>query len=447
MTISLALLISSCNKIVQIAPPKNQLVSSTVFADSLGANAAINGIYVNMMQVFSLTFANGGITLYTGLAGDELYQSKNNAANAEFYNNAITISNSVNSSLWSSAYKYIYDANACIAGVNGSAGISTSAKRSLSAEAMFIRAFVYFNLVHLYGDVPLVLTTDYNTTGVLPRSAVNSVYAQVVADLKFAQANLPAVNGNNTRAGSFAATALLAKVYLYEGLYTQAITESEKIIGSGNYALVQDPNGVFLAGSTETIWSFAPVSPGKDTWEGYFFVPSSASATPAYIIANSLYNAFEPGDLRKADWINASVVKGQAYPYPYKYKTGLVSGSPPENYVVLRLADQYLIDAEARASNGDLAGALVKLNVIRHRAGLPDVESTNKTSVLAAIAHERQAEFFCEWGNRWFDMNRSGRADAVFGAEKPGWKSTSGLFPIPQAEINANPYLTQNPGY
>ncbi|MHB8208616.1 RagB/SusD family nutrient uptake outer membrane protein [Mucilaginibacter sp.] len=438
---------SSCKKFVQIPPPKNQLVSSTVFADSAGANAAIIGIYVNMMQSYSLAFANGGITLYTGLAGDEFYESGNNTTDEAFYNNAITIDNGENSVLWENAYQFIYDANACIEGVHNSTGIGATAKKSLSAEAYFIRSFIYFNLVNVYGEVPLVTTTDYNAGRLIGQSSQGQVYTQIIVDLLTAQANLPQNSAVNTRANYYAATALLAKVYLYNGQYSNADAEAEKVINSGNYTLATDLNTVFLASSTETIWSFAPVVPNQNTWEGYHFVQTSAGVTPTYILTNSLLNSFEPGDLRKAAWINADTVSGQVYPYPYKYKAGETSGTPTENYVVLRLAEQYLIAAEAKANANDPAGAMSDLNIIRQRAGLPLKSGLDQASLLQAIEQERRTELFCEWGNRWFDLNRTGRATAVFATDKPTWKTYAALFPIPQPEITANPNLKQNSGY
>jgi hypothetical protein len=437
----------SCKKFVQIPPPKNQLTTATVFADSTGANAAVTGIYINMMQYFNLTPTNGGLTLYTGLSGDELYESVNNTTDAEFYNNARTINNSVDGQFWQLSYQYIYAANACIEGIKSSSGISSTAKNSLTGEAMLIRAFLYFNLVNLYGPVPLVTGTDYSTNSIIGRTDINTIYAQIISDLKFAQSSLSKNTGINARANSYAATALLSKIYLYQAQYAEAITEADKIINSGNFQLETNLNTVFLSQSSETIWSFATVQPGRQTSEGYYFVPSDTISVPTYVITNTLYNSFEPGDKRKSDWISANTVGGQSYPYPYKYKNGSAGGSTVENYVVLRLADQYLIEAEAKANMSDLSGALADLNVIRNRAGLSNFISSDKQTILTAILKERQSEYFCEWGNRWFDLKRTGQANILLSKEKLNWKSTSDLYPIPQTEIASNPKLKQNPGY
>ena len=114
---------------------------------------------------------------------------------------------------------------------------------------------------------------------------------------------------------------------------------------------------------------------------------------------------------------------------------------------MLRLAEQYLIDAEARAQQGDISGAATKLNAVRNRAGLGNTTAITQTDMLAAIAHERQVELFTEWGHRWFDLKRTGTINATLGVEKSSWTSDAALLPIPLLEIEADPNLTQNQGY
>jgi hypothetical protein len=184
------------------------------------------------------------------------------------------------------------------------------------------------------------------------------------------------------------------------------------------------------------------------TWEGYYFVPSFSTSEPRYVITNDLLNSFENGDLRKTKWINVNVISGQEFPYPYKYKDGNNSSSiSNENYIVFRLAEQYLIRAEAEANLDDLSSAISDINVIRKRAGLPDTDAFDKESVLSAIEKERRAELFCEWGNRWFDLKRTGQVNNVLSKTKSNWKPFAALYPIPLPEINANPNLSQNEGY
>ena len=138
---------------------------------------------------------------------------------------------------------------------------------------------------------------------------------------------------------------------------------------------------------------------------------------------------------------------GKTYSYPYKYKVR--NGFTVTEYnMVERLAEQYLIRAEARAQQNDISGATADLDTIRVRAGLPVLPiSLDKATCLLAVEQERRIELFMEWGHRWLDLRRTGRIDAVLGAEKSNWTSTDSLYPIPFKEIQKNVFLTQNPGY
>jgi hypothetical protein len=237
-------------------------------------------------------------------------------------------------------------------------------------------------------------------------------------------------------------------VYLYQKNWEKAEANATEIIDAGIYSLEPDLNNVFLSGSNETIWQLSSVFPGAETWEGYFFLPVAPGLMPSYVITDHLLNAFENGDKRKEDWLNKNTVNGNDYYYPYKYKLGYDGLTVPlEGYVVFRLSEQYLIRAEARAQQNNFSGAITDLNLIRNRAGLQDTTFTDQASLLSAIQHERQVELFCEWGNRWFDLKRTGTATEVLSLIKPGFQANDTLYPIPQTELNSNPFLTQNPGY
>jgi hypothetical protein len=440
----------SCRKFLEIPAPKNQLVNSAVFTESADATNAVIGIYINMMQAFSLNIASGGLTLYPGLSASELYPTNNITDENDFYKNEIAVSNGLNStSLWGNAYSILYDANACLEGLTQS-NIPGVIKNQLIGEVKFARGFILFNLTNLYGPVPLVLTTDYHKNQILPRSSSDTVYAQIISDLKDAQ-NLLSANyptAGRFRPNRFTASALLAKVYLYQKNWVESEKNATEIIDAGTYSLEADLNYVFLTGSSETIWKLSSVIPGLETWEGYFFVPVRSNTIPPYIITDNLLNAFENGDERRQKWLKKNTVNGNNYYYPYKYKLGYDGLSTPiENYVVFRLSEQYLIRAEARAQEGNLNAAITDLNLIRNRAGLPNTIFTDQTSLLSAIQHERQVELFCEWGNRWFDLKRTGKATEVLSLIKPAWQANDTLYPIPQTELNSNPFLTQNSGY
>ena len=117
--------------------------------------------------------------------------------------------------------------------------------------------------------------------------------------------------------------------------------------------------------------------------------------------------------MRATSWINTNIVSGKGYPYPYKYKNNNAATAATENYVVLRLGEQYLIRAEAEANQNDLSGAANDLNTIRNRAGLANIIVSDKSSLMAAIMSERRHELFCEWGNRWFDLKRAKPGDRL----------------------------------
>ncbi len=158
-------------------------------------------------------------------------------------------------------------------------------------------------------------------------------------------------------------------------------------------------------------------------------------------------NAFETGDQRLTNWIGVSTINGVNYYYPYKYKQHLNTGIPAEGYDVFRLAEQYLIRAEALAQQGKLDSALGDINLIRNRAGLANASGSSTTQLMSIIMQERQAELICELGNRWFDLKRTGTINTVLGALKPGWEPYKALLPVQSIEIQNDPFLIQNPGY
>lgn len=445
----------SCRKFVEIPPGPNLIVGSEVFSDSTDANAALLGVYLFMVgSASSPKTYNANITLYTGLSSDEINPTRNIPTERAIFQNALFSTNTAISTLWSDTYTLIYRANACIEGLTGNTGISDPAKNQFLGEAKVMRAFFYFNLVNLYGSVPLVISTDYRVNDEMKRTSADSVYNQIIDDLISAESLLlpQYPTDGKARINRFTASALLARVYLYKQMWANAETEASEVINSGMYELETDLNKVFLANSNEAIWQLIPAQAGYETAEGYLFVPATTNIRPKYVISDFLLNAIDPGDQRKVNWMNANDVGGQSYYYPYKYKLGIDNNTTPaENYMVFRLAEQYLIRAEARAQLNNLDDASTDLNMIRHRAGLSDTTAATKEDILKLIFHERQIEFFCEWGHRWYDLKRSGLADGVMSAVTPvkggTWNSNWQLYPISMYELLNNPFLNQNPGY
>lgn len=445
----LFLLFSSCKKFVQIPLPSDQLTAGFVFTNDNSAIQALDGIYSKMMED-QQQFSSGFTTFFTGLSSGELYYYTPSFRD-EFSKDQISIANhpNIESDFWAPCYRYIYAANKCIEEAANSKNLSSDVKNTVIGEAKFIRAFCYFHLVNLFGDVPLILSTVYQENQSMLRTSEVKVYSQIIADLKDAKNSLTASYNSDKRIrpNKFAATALLARVDLYNNDWVHAEKEASEVINSGIYNLDENLNNVFEIFSKETIWQLQPVDPSVNTWEGNQILPSSPGSTPTYLLTSNLLNSFEANDQRKSEWVKSDSFSNQAIYYPYKYKVN--SGTTvTEYYIVLRLAEQYLIRAEARANENNITGAQNDLNIIRNRAGLSDIISNDQTSLLKAIAQEGRVEFFAEWGHRWYDLKRRHEADSVLGKINPDtWQSTDTLWPIPESQIRLNPALTQNAGY
>jgi hypothetical protein len=444
----LLLSLNKCKKFVDIAPPITQLTTSNVFTNDATATSALKGVYEQMSETPS--FINGYLTICAGLSADELATGINPSF-IEFYQNSITPANSiVKIQIWSYAYSFIYQSNAIIEGLNKAVGVSDVTKQQLIREAKFIRSICYFYLINLFGDVPLITATNYQINSVSSRTPVSEIYQFIINDLKDSQ-NLPidysVSNGERVRVNQWAATALLARVYLYLNDWVNAEAQSTAIINNRTlYNLSPNLDSVFLKNSREAIWQILPVTPNINTNEGSYFGTTAGIPMFGYL-TNTLIKSFDSADNRKAKWVRLYTVSGQQYYLPYKYKISNAS-SISEYYMVLRLAEQYLIRAEARAQQNNLQGAQTDLNTIRTRAGLPNTIANNKASLLLAIEHERQIELFAELGHRWLDLKRTNRANTILGAIKGStWQPRDTLYPIPITEIQNNSNLTQNPGY
>jgi len=487
-----ALGLAGCKKLVDVGKPVSTITTEDAFSSNAKANSTLAGIYSQMMNNSgSMYFSNGGLTIYAGLSADELANLSGTTITEDyqFYTNTLLATTAMPGSLiWQPAYRNIYNANAAIAGIAASTAtaLSDSARKVLTGEAKFLRAFCYFYLTNLFGDVPMPLVTDFNQTSLLKRSPQADVYKQIVQDLTDAQSLLPSdysvSGGERVRVNKWAATALLARVYLYEQRWTDAEAQASAVIANSQYSLTPSPTNTFDKNSTEAIWQLQQnntYKPYNATWEGTKFIPlfrwSAQSAAnkaaftasfgafisylvPAYYLRPGFANNFEPGDKRKTLWTDSTPgpavapFNGAVYYYPVKYtlQTGATGGAVSQYYMVLRLAEQYLIRAEARAQQGtNLSGAAADLNTLRSRAGLANTTAATKTDLLIAVMHERQTELFAEWGHRWLDLKRTGQATAVLGAipAKQPWSNNQLLYPVPTLEITNDPNLVQNPGY
>lgn len=448
VTVVLVLLVS-CKKMIEIDPPKNQLVTEVVFADSADATSAVIGMYAAIMQFStSMNAMSGATTVYTGLASDEIYPTFTDLTIDQFYNNAVTSQNVENAYLWEFSYQLIYQANACIEGLSASASLSPTIQKQLLGEAKFIRCWLYLNLTTLFGDIPLVSTIDYHKNAVMPKTPVAEIYDFLVQDLEEAKSLLqPGYTIDfKLRPNKYAAISLLSRVYLYQKKWEKAETKANEVINTVQYSLETDLNKVFIKSSPETIWQMEPLQKPIGVPETFQFIPFNSSIIPNYAVTDFLLNAFETGDQRKLSWLKSTTTNNQTFVFPFKYKL-LISSTAEENYVILRLTEQYLVRAEARAMQNNLSGSLSDLNEIRQRAGLPGTTASTQDEIIEAILKERQVEFFCEGGHRWNDLKRSDKINNTLSLIKSGWQPTDIVFPVPFSELQSNPFLVQSPGY
>ncbi len=337
-------------------------------------------------------------------------------------------------------------------------------KNKLIGDAKFIRAFCYFNLVNMFGDLPLVLSVDWKVNANITRASKNDVYQQIVADLLDARermnmgytsfSDLPLIE--RVRPNKSVLTALLSRTYLYQEDWQNAELESSLLINdSSTYRLELNMNDAFIKNNVEAIWQFEPRNNGFNSPDGVFISAFLINGRPTtqfpLLLDSNLVSEFAPGDQRRNNWVQTATVGSNTYYFPYKYKLNYTGQPPAEYTVVLRLAEQYLIRAEARAWKNDLMGSAQDLNRIRERAGLPNTLASTKEQLIDSIMQERRFELFAEYGHRWFDLKRTNKINEVMSAVAPlkgaSWQSTDEYFPIPVTDIQNNPKMTQNPGY
>ena len=461
------LLGAGCKKFVDVDPPIDSVTTEVTFNSETKILAAVRGMYLNMVRTTNFGFG-GAMSIGPGVSSDELLCNNTTLGYYELSNNAINPDNDAMQNYWGALYNTIYLTNQAIGNIPASSAIKESAKKQYVAEAKFIRAACYFYLLNLFGDLPLAVSTDYRVNAGLPRSSVSQVYELVLEDLRYAEENLSVTYPGalsyapRVRANRFAAKALLARVYLYLKDWANAeikateVVEARDAAGTLLYSLEPNLNNVFLLNSKEVILHLPQGGTALATWDGYAFVPASATTIPTYQFTDGFlanFPATAPFDGRKTSWMKASTVtsNGQTKVYyaPDKYKLrGGTGTTKTEGLAFLRLAETHLVRAEARAqqNKGDLA--IADLDLIRKRAGftVATPSTTTQTDLLKLIARERSLELFAELGHRWFDLKRRNEADEVL-KNKPNWRPEAKLFPIPLKELRANRFLVQNDGY
>lgn len=468
------LLVTGCNKMLDIKDPVNSITTNQVFQTDDQASIALNGLYSYLISggpveanrpelVGNNLYSAGGITLAAGHSADELYYpslSGDDLYYAEMTARMTLQKVGLSTVLWKSAYKGIFNANALIEGVKAATSkeFTQAYRKRVLGEALAVRAMGYFYLVNLFEKIPLALSIDYNDTQKLPSASPDAVYQQIINDLEEASGYLSENYDDNNveriRINKWYVKAMLARVYLFTQNYEKAWQHANDVISQTGLFQLESLNNVFGISSREVIFQLKQINiaamRGNATPEGYAM--TSRYLTP------QLMNAFEAGDNRKTAW-TAAVASGPFTPagfFPAKYKINstnyVMGGYRSEYYVVMRLAEMYLIRAEANMlrSAANKNAVIDDLNTIRIRAGLDGLPYTlTDQQVTDAIAHERRIELFAEWGHRWLDLKRTNKATEVLSqvAYKQPWSQHQLLYPIPPEEILLDNKLSQNIGY
>jgi hypothetical protein len=457
--------LSGCRKYLQVPPQIDTVSGAAVFQNDNSAAGVVNSVYSSLLDLDA--FDGDGVGFYTGLYGDELKNLVPVPSYQALYGDAVGSSDAV-TTFWTFFYGRLYAVNLAIEGITPVTDLNH--RNQWLGEAYFLRGLLYFYLTNLYGDVPLVLHSDYLSNNNLARSSRADVYQQILSDLKQAQSLLDnkyhdgagAVTTDRGRPNKLAATALLARVYLYTQDWKNAETQAAVCIADAADYQLPPLSGVFQVNSTEVIWGLEPYNSlfypylVKDVRK-YYIPPGMTPSAVQAILADSLVATFEPGDGRYATWVGKDTVPASGgnpatvYFYDAKYKANGTYTAAQEILSMLRLAEQYLIRAEARAQQNDLSGALADLNRVRARAGLPASPALSQADVLAAILHERRVEFFLEVGHRFFDLRRTGSLDALMNVLAPlkggAWAPFKAWWPIPLTDIQNDPHLVQTSGY
>lgn len=428
--------------------------------------AFVNGIY-GMMTEFDYAFAYLGITeILSDNADKGSSPSDNGTDKRELDDLLFTSSTSSFTAMWTNWYKSIGRASYAIE-YTESFGITDEAyKNRLIGEAKFLRAFNYFFLVRGFGDVPLQHISLFN------RAPKEEVYAYIEADLLDAIEKLPAKSqyapADLGRATKGAAQALLAKVYLYEKKWQQSYDMAQNVINSGEYGLESDYAVLWRASSengTESIfeiqgrgvvvahgvqqYSETQGARGTSGW-GWGFNTPSDNLLAAYnaegdAIRRDATIIFAGETLWDGRVVSASVENPMYNEKAYS-SANLGAADGDKNIRVLRMAEVYLIHAEAANELGNAPAALASLNLVRARVNLPEVAGSGAV-LRNLIWKERRLELAFEH-DRWFDLVRTGQAQAAMAANgKTFIVGTQELFPIPYNQLIQTPTMTQNPGY
>ena len=478
--VALVVMLQSCDDFLDLRPHDfaipivNEASDSVFYKSAAEAEAALAGTYADFKnEFFELDyFVNGDAQ------ADDAYAGADNPDNFQIDDYKLTATNRNVSRDWGYLYGTIGKANRIINNVPKATdpALTPARKTEIVAEASFIRAFCYFHIVQLWGDAPLQLK-DLKTLSpqtlpevyeqVYPAPVPKEeIYAQIIVDLETAVAGTRVTADHKGFATKGAANALLAKVYATQEPHDwEKVNDYCQAVMDGGYSLLPEYDQLWdnaHENSSESIFEINYFGGGVDhNWGTQMF--RGLDWKKFNIPSNDLVAAFNAeGDaIRK----NASIIflnvtgkwsdnhwPQNNYPFLNKYRQ-FVSPSD-QNYIFIRLADIMLLKAEALNELGDLSGAKALVDQIRARVDLSPTPANSKDAMRLAIEKERRLELAFE-GHRWFDLKRTGRAITVINAVKDGAGASLGynltetrlIWPVPQAELDKNVNLSQNPGY
>jgi hypothetical protein len=349
--------------------------------------------------------------------------------------------------MWGSIYNTIYIANFIIERLPEVPGVPAAQRDEVLGSAHFLRGYAYFIGLFTYGGIPKVLTTDIEQNRNIARASSQEILELIFDDYEFALNNLSTTSENPGFANEFAVRAALARLYLYLGEWSEAESFANDVITSGNYTLDPEFSSVVLEDfPEESIFEVGYTladDPGTNSTIGLnnlFMGRREIIPSNQAILALA---SVESGDRFSSIEFNTENLKGSDNGWSVaKYGT---ADEDNNNVVVFRLAEMYLIRAEARARLGNVTGtnsAQSDINVLRARANAPSVPNITQNQMLDVIEEERRYELAFE-GHRWYDLVRTGRATAVMSAFSSNWKDAYLLWPIPQRALKGD----QNPGY
>lgn len=437
----------SCEKMIDVDIPDNQIPTDLVFENVQTADAALAGLYGGLWDDSPLAGDQTGKLL--GTYTDDLSNEATTSTDGllELYQNLHTDSNPAIYAYWAAAYQKIYVANAIMEGIEKSSSLSVEDKNRMKGEALLVRSILFFYLEQIFGDIPLPLTTDYTINASLSKTDYPQVLNKIGSDLTESISLVADEYRNVERIypNRKVAQLMLAKVLMLQNRWAEAEVLLKEIAQSPLYTFENDITKVFNKSGSHIIWQLKPKNPGDATKEliAYYF----ANAAPSTVaLSEDLVNVFSTGDLRKENWIAQVSIGGNTWYRADKYKN--MENNMTEYSIVLRLEEVYLLLAESLAQQGKVNEALLYVNPTRQRAGLLPINAPiSKAMLLNEIVLENRKEFFTEMGHRFFDLKRLNRLQTLLPV-KPNFKDFHAVWPIPQKEILLNPNLNpQNAGY